>query len=113
MSEQNNCSISECTWSWWPSWISEQNNCSISECPCCQDSCHGGHLGCQNRTIVAFLNAHDHGGHLGYQNRTIVAFLNVHVVKIAAMVAILDVRTEQLCKGMVDLSCFFLDKVSR
>ena len=80
--------------------IRTEQYCSISECPCCQDSCHGGHLGCQNNCSISECpSCQDscHDGHLGYQNRTIVAFLNVHFAKIAAMVAILNYGTvEQL-----------------
>ena len=74
-----------------------------------QDGPHGGYLGCQNGTNLAFLNLHvspmpptkfqlnptyfpeqisfqdnqagHHGGHLGYWNGTNLAILNLHVTQ--------------------------------
>ena len=68
---------------WPPSWILEQNDFSNSESPCHSNAFHqvsvqtdlwfGRRCGLKN-----FQDDH-HRGHLGYQNKTILAILNLHV----------------------------------
>ena len=104
---------------WWPSWISEQNHFSNSRFPCCPDAFHQVSAPCdtirEQMTIEDFQDGL-HGSHHGYCNKLILATLNLHVTqmpsakfwlnltyhsgadlkifKMAAMVAILDIRTE-------------------